>query len=88
MTAVVDEIPLAKDAQGVYRVSGTRVSRVSSNIHKAAGIAIRRQYLSQLPRAVEMSRVIRFPAQLSVMRSTRPSPFTSAAATVCGCGSE
>lgn len=26
MTAVVDEIPLAKDSQGVYRVGGTRVT--------------------------------------------------------------
>ncbi len=26
MTAVVDEIPLAKDAEGVYRVGGTRVT--------------------------------------------------------------
>jgi uncharacterized protein (DUF433 family) len=26
MSAVVDEIPLAKDAQGVYRVGGTRVT--------------------------------------------------------------
>ena len=26
MTAVVDEIPLARDAQGAYRVGGTRVT--------------------------------------------------------------
>jgi len=26
VTAIVDEIPLAKDAQGVYRVGGTRIT--------------------------------------------------------------